>query len=182
MGSGVVSHTVDALLSPQLRNVHNEYGLIMLENLQGNFGNERRIVSPYPNCHTTKGLSSTDLMRIGSLHCGSSVAPGLEPMTILENIRTIKIKLVFNVSINELSDSRSVPKDSISDSFRQGFTLKAMERENLASGVFGNGQSESDIRYKKASQLCRIMPNDHILDTLLLGAYLKSLGVRKVGP
>ncbi|GFW39557.1 hypothetical protein TNCV_3908661 [Trichonephila clavipes] len=33
----------------------------------------------------------------------------------------------------------------------QGFTLKVLEPENLASGVFRDGQPESDIRSEKLS-------------------------------
>ncbi|GFW33741.1 hypothetical protein TNCV_4051901 [Trichonephila clavipes] len=46
-----------------------------------------------------------------------------------------------------------------------GLTLKALKRKNLILGVFCDGQSESDIRYEKLSQLCRIMPDDSILET-----------------
>ncbi|GFU50820.1 hypothetical protein TNCV_2495241 [Trichonephila clavipes] len=59
-----------------------------------------------------------------------------------------------------------MPDDRILDTCWQGFTLKAMEREKFIPGVFGNGQSESDIRYKKLSQLCGIMPADKTPVTL----------------
>ncbi|GFV84730.1 hypothetical protein TNCV_4297121 [Trichonephila clavipes] len=45
--------------------------------------------------------------------------------------------------------------DRILDTSLQCFTLKAMERENLDPGVFGNVQSESYIRYKRN---CRNFP------------------------
>ncbi|PRD35587.1 UNVERIFIED_CONTAM: hypothetical protein NCL1_11149 [Trichonephila clavipes] len=57
-----------------------------------------------------------------------------------------------------------------------------MKRENLVSEVFGNEQSESDIRYKKLLQLCLIMPDDCLLRGLSQELYSKVLKREKILP
>ncbi|GFV78642.1 uncharacterized protein TNCV_1889481 [Trichonephila clavipes] len=68
-----------------------------------------------------------------------------------------------------------MPDDHILDASWHGLTLKEMKRENLVSEVFGNEQSESDIRYKKLLQLCLIMPDDCLLRGLSQELYSKVL-------
>ncbi|PRD33007.1 UNVERIFIED_CONTAM: hypothetical protein NCL1_18729 [Trichonephila clavipes] len=70
----------------------------------------------------------------------------------------------FELNPRITRNSRTTPDYRIFDTSWQGFTLKAVERESMVPCVPGNGQSESDIPYKKLSQLYRIMPDDSILE------------------